>query len=112
MPCKYQPELAELPASLRQQHDVMPPSASSLLGDDNSSGSIKYYFLTGLSVASQKQLQHLVSPGRFAFCLTPLPDIHAMVRMPKATSYQELQTCLQRTCVAAPGPGPAADSNA
>ena len=38
-----------------------------LLGDDNPSGSIKHYFLTGLSVASQEQLLHLVSPGRFAF---------------------------------------------
>ena len=31
-----------------------------------------------------------------------------MGRMPTATSYQELRTCLQRTLVTAPGPGPAA----
>ena len=31
--------------------------------------------LTGLSVASQDQLLHLVSPGRFVFCSAPLPDI-------------------------------------
>ena len=65
------PMLAELPVSLRQPQEFMPPSASPLFGD---------YFLTGLSVASQEQLLHLVSPGRFAFCSAPLPDIHAMAR--------------------------------
>ena len=108
-PCEvYQPELAELPVSLRQPPDLLPPSFSPLLGDDNPSGSIKHYFLTGLSLASQEQLQHLVSPGRFAFSSAPLPDIQAMVRMRTATSYQELQTCLQHTLVTAPSPGTAA----
>ena len=78
------------------------------LAHDDPSGSIKHYFLTGLSVASQEQLRHLVSPGRLAFCSAPLPDLRAMVRMQKATSYRELQTCLQRTLVADLGPGPAA----
>ena len=93
---------------LRQPQDLLPPSGSPLLGDDNPSGSIKRHFLTGLSVASQEQLQHLVSPGRLAFSSAPLPDIHAMVRMRTATSYQELQTCVQRTLVAASSPGTAA----
>ena len=104
----HQPELAELPVSLRHPLDITSPSASPLLGDDNPSGSIKHYFLTGLSVASQEQLLYLVSAGRFAFCSAPLPDLQAMARMPTATTYQELQTCLQRTLVAVPGPGPAA----
>ena len=75
MPCElYQPELAELPVSLRQPQDLLPPSCSPLLGDDNPSGSIKHYFLTGLSMASQEQLQHLISPGRLAFgSLTSMP---------------------------------------
>ena len=89
-----QPALAELPVSLRQPQDIRPPSASPLLADNDPSGS------TGVSVASQEQLRHLVSPGRLAFCSAPLPDLRAIVRMPKATSYQELQTCLQRTLVA------------
>ena len=44
-------------------------------------GSVKHYFLSGLSVAGHEHLQHLVSPGRLAFGSAPLPDIHAMVRM-------------------------------
>ena len=70
-------------------------------------GSIKHYFLTRLSIASQEHLQHLVSPGRFAFSSAPLPDIHTMARVRTPTAYQELQTCLQRALVAAPSPGPA-----
>ena len=80
--------------SEKKPQNIRPPSASPLLADDNPSSSIKHYFLTGLSVASQAHLQHLVSPGRFNFCSAPLPDLRAMVRKPKATSYQELQTCL------------------
>ena len=33
---------------------------SPLLGDDDPYGSLKHYFLTGLSVAGQEHLQHLV----------------------------------------------------
>ena len=73
------PRLAPVCAQLRK--------SSQLLG----------HFLTGFSVASQEQLRHLISPDRLAFCSAPLPDLRAMVRMPKATSCQELQTCLQRT---------------
>ena len=32
----------------------------------------------GLSVASQGQLRHLVSPGRLAFCSAPLPEIETL----------------------------------
>ena len=98
----YQPELAELPISLRQPQDLLPPACSPLLGDNNPYGSIKHYF------PGEEHLQHLVSPGRLAFGSAPLPDIHAMVRMRTATSYQELQACLQRSLVAAPSPGAAA----
>ena len=31
---RHQPALAELPVSLRQPQDIMPPSASPLLGND------------------------------------------------------------------------------
>ena len=91
-----QPALAELPVSTQA------PSASPLLADDDLLGSIKHYFLAGLSVASQAHLRHLVSPSRLSFGSAPLPDLRTMVRMPKATSYQELQTCLRRTLVADP----------
>ena len=37
-----------------------------------------------------------------------LPDLLAMVRMRATTSYQELQTCLQRALVTAPSPGTSA----
>ena len=37
---------------------LLPPACSPLLGDDNPYGSLKHYFLSGLSVAG-----HLVSPG-------------------------------------------------
>ena len=86
--------------------DIRAPSASPLLADDDPSGSIKHYFLAGLHVASQNHLRHLVSPGRFAFCSAPLPDLRTMVRMPRPTSYQELQTCLRRTLVADPAAEP------
>ena len=61
-------------------------------------------FFTGLSVASQEHLRHLVSPNRLAFCSAPLPDLRTMVRRLRATGtgYQELQTCLRRTLVADP----------
>ena len=36
-------------------------------------------------VASQEHLRHPVSPGRFAFCSAPLPDLRTMARMPRAT---------------------------
>ena len=113
-----QPALAELPVSLRQPQAIRPPSASPLLADDDPSGSLKHYFLAGFFVASQSHLRHLVSPGRFAFCSAPLPDLRTMVRMPRPTSYQELQTCLRRTLVAdpaaepesEPGSGPAGEA--
>ena len=53
-----QPALAELPVSLQPQN-IRPPSALPLLADDDPSGSIKHYFLTGFSVASLEQLRHL-----------------------------------------------------
>ena len=51
---------------------LQPPSVSPLLADDNPSSSIKHHFLTGLSVASQAHLQHLVSSGRLTFSSAPL----------------------------------------
>ena len=46
MPRKlHQPELVELPISLRQPQDLMPPACSPLLGDNNPYGSLKHYFL-------------------------------------------------------------------
>ena len=92
-----QPALAELPVSLRQPQAIRPPSVSPLLADEDPSGSLKHYFLAGFCVASQAHLQDLVSPERFAFCSAPLPNLRTMVRMPRPTSYQELQTCLRRT---------------
>ena len=92
--------LTELPISLRQPRDLLPRRAR-----PNPYQSLKRYFLAGYSVASQEQLQHLVSPGRLAFGSAPLPDIHAMGCMRTTTSCQELQTCLQRALVAAPRPG-------
>ena len=56
-------------------------------------------------LAVRLPLQHLVSPGRLAFGSAPLSDIHVMVRTRTVTSYQELQTCLQRALVPAPSPG-------
>ena len=53
---RSQPALAELSVSLRQPLNLQPPSASPLLADDNPSSSIKHYFFTGLSVASQAHL--------------------------------------------------------
>ena len=73
-PCPVQPRRAlffRRAGGLTQEQDLLPPSSSPLLGDANPSGGIKHYFLTGLSVASQEQLQHLVSPGRFAFSSAP-----------------------------------------
>ena len=40
----YQPELAELPVSLRQPQDLLPPSSSPLLGDDNACGFARVLF--------------------------------------------------------------------
>ena len=95
--------LAELPISLRQPRELLPPARSPILNDCDAYAGLKHHFLAGYSVAG-----HLISSGRLAFGPTPVFDVHAMRRMRIPTSCQELQACLQRTLVTAPSPGTSA----
>ena len=88
-------QVAELPVSCDRLHDVMPPSVSFLLGDDHPSGLFSHWPVTGQAAASCQPRP------LFGFCSAPLPDIHAWCACPRL--HQELQTCLQRTIVAASG---------
>ena len=62
----YQPTLAELPISLRQPQELLPPARSPILNDCDTYVGLKHYFLAGYSVAGPEHLQHLTSSGRLA----------------------------------------------